>query len=147
MDWDTLASGLADELPDLEAGTLVVITEPGEDGLTRYAQFAQDRAVLRAEVIADHFLDESVRATKDGRRAIAGAGWNPPDPDAGHHNWWYTLSWPATSQRYRDLSGMTVRALRDGYGIGDASVLVYQAWNSDTNVPTDLPRLGLPYWR
>src|SRR5262249_44762132 len=133
--------------PDLEAGTLVVITEPGEERLTRYAQFAQDRDVLRAEVVADRFLEEPFRATEDGRRAIAAAGWNPPDPDDDHYNWWYALPWQATSQRYRDLAGMTVRALRDGYDIDDASALVYQAWNPDTDATIELPRLGLSSWR
>jgi hypothetical protein len=42
---------------------------------------------------------------------------------------------------------MTVRALRDGYRIGDAEALVYQAWNPDTDATIDLPRLGLSSWR
>jgi hypothetical protein len=95
-------------------------------------------------VVAGSFLEDPVRASEDGERIIAAAGWRPPEPSAGHENRWTALPWPASTQRYLDLARMVVTALRDGYGISDPGVLHYQAWNDTTGQDLDLPRLGLP---
>jgi hypothetical protein len=144
VEWEAFAQGLADELPALPAGGLLVISEPGDPGRSRYTQFAQGTDELAAYVVANAFLDESARASEAGERVIAEAGWRPPAPHEGHDNWWTILPWPATAQHYLDLARMVAVALRDGYGITDPGAFRYQAWNEKTGQDLDLPRLGLP---
>ncbi|GLZ03003.1 hypothetical protein Acsp03_04700 [Actinomadura sp. NBRC 104412] len=140
MTWEEFASGLAEELAGLPAGALLVVSEPDERG--RYAQFSQGDAELVAYVVVNSWLPEPARATREGERAIARAGWNEPLPP-GHENWWRTLSWPASSRQYRDLADSVVTALRDGYGIAGPDGWTYQAWNERTGDDLELPRLGL----
>jgi hypothetical protein len=144
MAWDTFAGGLADELPNLPAGGLLVVSETGEASRSRYAQFAQGTAELVGYVVVNSFLEGQARASEQGERVIMQAGWRPPDPGLGHDNWWTALPWPAPAARYADLGRMVVVALRDGYGLTGPERLRYQAWNEQTGEDIDLPRLGLP---
>ncbi|MFC5745153.1 TY-Chap domain-containing protein [Actinomadura rugatobispora] len=141
MDWDEFARGLAEEFAVLPAGALLVLSEPGESG--RYAQFAQGPDELVAYVVADSFLSERARATPEGARAIARAGWREPDPSAGHENWWQVLPWPASSRQYRALAESVAAALRDGYGISTPGGWSYQAWNETTGEDLELRHLRL----
>ena len=143
MEWDVFGQVLAEELVKLPAGALLVISESGEPKQSRYVQFAQSPSELTAYVVVNSFLKEPARASVKGERTIVAAGWHPPEPSAGHDNWWRTLTWPATAEQYRMLAGMVVTALRDGYGLLDPGALRYQAWNEDTGVDIELPRLGL----
>lgn len=144
VEWDAFAQGLADELANLPAGGLLVISESGEPKRSRYTQFAQGADELTAYVVVNAFLDEQVRASEAGERLIAATGWRPPEPNEGHDNWWTILPWPATAQQYLNLARMVVVALRDGYGIADPGAFRYQAWNEQTGQHLDLRRLGLP---
>jgi hypothetical protein len=144
MGWDALAQELADVLPNLPAGGLLVVAEARDGGRQRYAQFAQATAELVGYVVVNSFLDAPARASEEGERVIAGIGWRAPEPGLGHDNWWTSLPWPTTAARYAELGRMVVTALRDGYGIADPGALRYQAWNEQTGEDLDLPRLGLP---
>ena len=144
MAWEALAQGLADVLPDLPAGGLLVISEAGDASRSRYAQFAQGTAELLGYVVVNSFLEAQVRASEEGERLIVEAGWRPPEPNLGHDNWWTSLPWPATAARYAELGRMVVTGLRDGYRIADPGAFRYQAWNEQTGEDLDLPRLGLP---
>lgn len=146
MDWEAFAQGLVDALADLPAGGLLVIGEPEkpeQPQYGRYTQFAQSTDALDAYVVVNSFLEEPARASEEGERVIAAAGWHPPEPNAGHENWWTRLLWPATAEQYRAVTGMVVTALRDGYGIPDPGVLRYKAWNENTGDGIELPLLGL----
>jgi hypothetical protein len=143
-EWKAFAGGLAEELPTLPAGGLLVISEPDAPGRSHYTQFAQGADELVAYVVVNSFLDEQARASAAGERVIAGTGWRPPQPSAGHENWWTTLPWPSSSKQYLALAQMVVSALRDGYGIADPGDFCYQAWNEQTGEHLKLPRLGLP---
>jgi hypothetical protein len=141
MTWEEFARGLAEEFGRLPTGALLVLSEPGEGG--RYAQFAQGDGELVAYVVAGSFLPEPTRATPQGEQAIVQAGWRAPDPSAGHENWWRTLTWPASSQQYRDLADSVAAALRDGYGITAPDGWSYQAWNERTGDDIELRHLDL----
>lgn len=146
VEWDAFAQGLVDALPRLPAGGLLVIAEPEDPERSqygRYTQFAQGADALDAYVVVNSFLEEPARASEDGERIIAAAGWRPPEPSAGHENWWTRLAWPATTEQYRTVAGMVVTALRDGYGIPDPGVMRYKAWNENTGADIELPLLGL----
>jgi hypothetical protein len=143
MEWEAFTQGLAHELANLPAGGLLVISEFGEPDRSRYTQFVQGTDELLAYIVVNSFLHEQARASDDGERIIAEAGWYPPEPAQGHDNWWVTLSWPATAQEYLNLAQMVVTGLRDGYGIADPAIFRYQAWNEQTGQDLDLPNLGL----
>jgi hypothetical protein len=143
MGWEALAQGLADVLPDLPDGGLLVVSEARDGGGARYAQFAQGAAELVGYVVVNSFLDAPARASEEGERVIAGIGWRAPEPRLGHDNWWTSVPWPATAARYAELGRMVVTALRDGYGVADPDALGYQAWNEQTGEDLELPRLGL----
>jgi hypothetical protein len=144
MEWDDVARGLADELPNLPAGALLVLAEAGETARSRYAQFAQGTTELVGYVVVNSFIEAPARASEEGERVIAETGWRRPEPNLGHDNWWMSLPWPATSARYAELGRMVVTALRDGYRIADPGAFRYQAWNEQTSEDLDLPQLGLP---
>lgn len=146
MDWAAFAAGLAEELADLSAGTLVVVREAGREiGQARFAQFVQEDDELAAEVVTNEFLEPQFRASSAGEDVIRRAGWRVPAPHEGHDVWWFTLPWPATSTQYKQLSLMVVKALRDGYEIDDTTLWCYRAWNERKgNESVELPRLGLP---
>lgn len=144
VEWETFAQGLAEELTVLPAGALVVISEPGEGSRPhdRYAQFAQETDRLTAELVGNSYVLEDKRASEEGERAIAAAGWRPGPAD--HPNWQAELAWPASSRQYQALAEMVVTGLRDGYGIADLGEFRYQAWNEKSGEDIELPRLGLP---
>ncbi|MCW2897940.1 MAG: hypothetical protein JWO67_205 [Streptosporangiaceae bacterium] len=144
VEWDVFAQALAEELPNLPEGGLVVIAEPGEEKYARYTQFMQREDELWGYVVVNSFLDESARASEEAERIISAAGWRAPEPSAGHDNWWAALPWPATAEQYLHLTQMVVAGLRDGYGIPDPGVFRYKAWNRNTGEDLDFPRLGLP---
>jgi hypothetical protein len=146
-EWDGFTAGLADELLRFGGGSVLVVEEPGEPARSRFAQFfyrsnartgGVDNDRLVAEVVNGQVLEEPVRPTEDGERAIGGAGWGPLDEGVPYR---YSLAWPATSGQYGDVAHKVVTALRDGYGIADPSGLVYRAWGPEGRL--ELPGLGL----
>ncbi|WP_125618788.1 TY-Chap domain-containing protein [Actinomadura sp. WAC 06369] len=143
MEWEEFSDGLALELPDLAAGTYVVISEPGSAGEGRYIQFVQEQDKLTVEVVANCFLASDKRASVEGEQAIRAAGWSRRQgSEAG--NWFSMLSWPAYSEDYQRLAEMVVVALCDGYGIEDVGTWRYKAWDeSRGGRDVELTRLGL----
>ena len=143
MDWNDFADRLALELPNLAAGTFVIISELGSDDRGRYVQFVQEHDKVIVEVVANCFLENAERASVAGEQAICAAGWSRPQ-DSNTDNWSYWLSWPAYSQDYQKLAEMVVKALRDGYGIESPASWRYRAWNNvHGNRIVELKRLGL----
>ncbi len=141
-DWDRLRDGLARELAILPSGALVVVIESG--GAGRYAQFAQTDTTLRTELISDNFLEQTHRPSPHARQLLIDNGWREPVGNSG--NWWIELPWPITTAIYRYLAQMVVTGLRDGLGLPDPSVLVYDAWDSNRgNRRLDMPLLGLQH--
>ncbi|MEV4257570.1 hypothetical protein AB0J52_30805 [Spirillospora sp. NPDC049652] len=142
MEWETFAAELADDLADLPAGALLVISEREEGG--RFTQFAQEDDVLLAYLCDNAFLQPEDQASPEARRVIEAAGWHAPDPGRGQDDWWYRLPWPSSSADYRRLTGMLVTAFRDGYGIPSPEGWTYRAWNErEGNAPLTLPSLDL----
>ncbi|MCP2343620.1 TY-Chap domain-containing protein [Actinomadura rupiterrae] len=130
MDWETFAAALAGDLAELPEGALVVISE--REGGGRFTQCMQEEDALTAYVCDNVFLKPEDRASAEGERIIADAGWKPRDPAMGDENWSYVLPCPAPAEDYRNLTDMIVTALRDGYGIPSPEGWTYSAWNELT---------------
>ncbi len=140
--WDVFALGLAEELPALPVGALVVIGEPGESG--RYVQFHVD-GPLYAELMSDRNPTVSEPHTPEQCRLIAELGWREPGTSPeGTSNWWIQLEHPILTADYRRLAMMAVAGLRDGLGVSSPADLVYRAWDSENgNSPLEMPALGI----
>ncbi len=73
-EWARFASGLAEELREIPAGALLVISEAG-GGMGRYVQFAQGNHAVEAELVGDDFLTvEADRVLLGAERSLAPAG-------------------------------------------------------------------------
>ncbi|XVQ11425.1 TY-Chap domain-containing protein [Spirillospora sp. CA-255316] len=147
MGWSEFGDALADTLPQLSVGTLLVFGEVGrKTGEGRVLQFVQEESQLIAEVGANEDLAPELQATPEGTDIIRRAGWREPVESIGRDTWWYSLPWPTSSARYRELADMSVIALRDGYGIGEDVAWDYTSWNEENrSMRVRFPGLNLPF--
>ena len=127
MPWDEFERRLAHGLATMAVESFLILSLPDDGaGLRGYLQFAHwgDKdgasAGLRIEAAGNEYLASTRPLTPAQVERLAGLAWRAPGPDDPCRN--YTQEWP-TPAPFADVARLTVRTLREVYGVGQPEEL------------------------
>jgi hypothetical protein len=139
--WSRFQARLGDHLAAMEQDDLLVVdvigTEEDEGGALPYLQFsAWGDGMLRGEVSSNHVLAASRQLDAGGEAAVEALGFAGPtygrddEPDSGSLNFHVDLQQTEADR----LAVMSVRALRDVFGVLDPAFLEAEGLTADPPV-------------
>jgi hypothetical protein len=139
--WSSFQARLGDHLAAMEQDDVLVVevlgTEEDEGGALPYLQFcAWGDGMLRGEVSSNHVLTASRQLDAGGEAAVEALGFAGPtygrddEPDSGSLNFHVDLGRTEADR----LAVMSVRALRDVFGVLDPAFLEAEGLTADAPV-------------
>ncbi|MEU8239043.1 hypothetical protein AB0C07_12415 [Actinoplanes missouriensis] len=122
--WEELTEQLADRLPRLEVGDVVILEAPGN----RYTELVQLTDGLGLDAVSNNFLPPDGRLAPEQEAGLRAKGWQPPD-EPGELNWWLRIKkWPLHSRDAASIAALMVSTLREVYGVASPSELELRAF-------------------
>lgn len=111
--WAELTEQLADRLPRLELGDVVILEASGN----RYTELFQLTDGLALDAVSNTFLPPEGQLAAEQEAAMRAKGWQPPDePD--QPNWSLLFrKWPLHSRDATWIAELMVSTLHDVYGV------------------------------
>ncbi|HSE70688.1 MAG TPA: hypothetical protein VLA97_08010 [Nocardioidaceae bacterium] len=142
--WSRFQARLADHIAEMQDDDVLVIDveaaeEPG-DGAAPYVQFcAFGGGMVRGEVSGNTYLAEQHRLSVSQRELLEWLDWSPPAPEGnggeGRGNYFRDV---ALNEADR-LAVMTVRTLREVFGVAHPAFLAADGLGAPLDEPPDVP--------
>jgi T3SS (YopN, CesT) and YbjN peptide-binding chaperone 1/T3SS (YopN, CesT) and YbjN peptide-binding chaperone 3 len=154
--WDEFEGHLAATLARMAVDTYLILTTPAnEEESSYYVQFAQGgKAGFRAEAVSNAYLAGTYALSPAQEEQLGDLGWQwPPPRSRDELN--FSRQWPMPTP-FEEVARLAVRTLREVYGVGGPSRLVYRRFarggpdfaepdlGIDAEVPTAPRRQGQP---
>ena len=144
--WPSFHERLTETLQTMEEDQFLIVMVKGSN---RYVQFAaQGFYGMRAETVADTYLEPAERLTAEEIAILGVLGWGQPtsgpgatpqdDPD-GSPNYFREWTPPAD---YAEIAALAVRTLLEIHDVAHPGWLTYNAFDAEGN-EIHLPDLGL----
>ncbi|WP_045744508.1 TY-Chap domain-containing protein [Actinoplanes rectilineatus] len=126
MSWEELTEQIADRLPRLATGQVVIVEAPGN----RYTELVQLAGGLALDAVSNEFLPPDGRLGPEQERELAAKGWQPPERPS-RLNWWLEVpKWPLHSRDAARIAELMVSTLRDVYGVTEVSDIGHRSFQS-----------------
>jgi hypothetical protein len=139
--WQAFEERLAAALARMAVDTFLVVSTHAGTETPYYVQFAQGgRPGFRAEAVSNTYLEGPRALSPDQEETLGQLGWQWPSPH-GTQDRNFSRQWPM-SVPFRVVAHLAVRTLREAYGVGDPSELVYRRFDDEGNVFGE-PGLGI----
>lgn len=139
--WRRFRQELAQQLETLPPGQFLrvgVCGDEPDDGALPYVQVVADGAgSFRVEATSNHYLADAVRLRRPQQQALRAMGWGPVaravdgEPPAERDNYWLV------SGDAEWIAVLTMRALREVYGVVDPAFVAYAGWGHDEGQAAD----------
>jgi hypothetical protein len=124
MSWEQFEGRLEAVLGRMAARSYLILSSRADGEIVYYVQFAQGgRGGFRAEAESNNFLAGRWALSPAQEEQLAQLGWQCPMPGDSDLN--FMRQWP-TPAPYAEIARLAVRSLREVYGIGRPSELVYR---------------------
>src|ERR1035437_9134638 len=140
MSWEQFEGRITAVLGRMAAGSYLILSSRAENEIVYYVQFAQGgRGGFRAEAESNNFLAGRWALSPVQEEQLAGLGWQCPMPGDSDLN--FMRQWPNPAP-YAEIARLSVRSLREVYGIERPAELVYRRF---AKVGSDFaePELGI----
>ena len=124
LSWEEFERRLAAVLGRMAAESFLIVSTRADEEHCYYVQFAQGgRGGFRAEAESNNFLAGRWALSPAQEEQLAQLGWQCPTPGDSDLN--YMRQWPLPAP-FADIASIAVRSLREVFGVGQPSELVYR---------------------